>query len=102
MIPNTTLTCRVLAGLRLTVNVRFVEPLSPSVTLGESTDSVGKTAASTVTSTVSVALAPPAVTVSVNVNVTSDVRPDGAVKLGVAVADPVRLTFGLPPVWLHE
>ena len=30
-----------LALLRVSVNVRFVEPLSPSVTLGESMDTVG-------------------------------------------------------------
>ena len=42
VIPNTTLTFRPLAGFRLTVNVRFVEPLSPSVTLGEFTDSIGR------------------------------------------------------------
>ena len=56
----------------------------------------------TLTSTVSVSLSPPAVTVSVNVSVTSDVRPDGAVKPGVAVSLPVSVTAGLPPVWLHD
>ena len=55
----------------------------------------------TVTATESVALAPPAVTVSVNVR-TAFAFSSGAVKLGVAVVEPVRLTFGLPPVWLHE
>ena len=39
--PSFTVTCLPLAGLRVTVNVRFVEPLSPSVTRGELTDSVG-------------------------------------------------------------
>ena len=53
----------------------------------------------------SVSLAPPSPgndTVRVNVSVTSVVRPEGAVKLGVAVVAPVSVTFGLPPVWLHE
>ena len=56
-------------------------------------------------STVSVsisALSPPTVTDRVNVSVTSAVRPDGAVKLGVAVVAPVSVTAGLPPVWRHE
>ena len=60
---------------------------------------------STVMSTVSVsisALSPPTVTDRVNVSVTSAVRPDGAVKLGVAVVAPVSVTAGLPPVWRHE
>ena len=81
------------------MNVNEVEPLSPSATLGESVDRVGL--ALMVTSTESVALSSPAVTVNVNVNITSAVT-FGAVKLGVAVVAPVRLTVGLPPVWLHE
>ena len=36
-----TVTCCPLAGLKVTVNVRFFDPLSPSVTLGESIDNVG-------------------------------------------------------------
>ena len=39
-----------LAGLRLTVNVRFAEPLFPSVTLGESIDSVGAPSSSVIVS----------------------------------------------------
>ena len=96
-----TVTWLALAALNVTVNVRFAEPLSPSFTLGESIDSVGKAAARTVTSTVSAALSLPARTSSRNVSVASAVTL-GAVKLGVAVVEPVRLTFGLPPVWLHE
>ena len=38
-----TVTVLVLAGIRVTVKVRFVEPLSPSVTLGELIHSVGVT-----------------------------------------------------------
>ena len=38
---QSTVTCRPLAALNVAVNVRFVEPLSPSVTLGELIDSVG-------------------------------------------------------------
>ena len=49
----------------------------------------------------SVALSPPAVTVSVNVSVASDAT-SGAVKPGVAVDAPVKITLGLPPVWRHE
>ena len=45
-----TVTCRPLAGLRLTVNVRFAEPLFPSVTLGESIDSVGASSSSVIVS----------------------------------------------------
>ena len=93
------MTCRLLAGPRLTVNVNAVEPLSPSATLGESMASVAW--ALMVTSTVSVAMASPAVTVSVNVSVTSSVT-FGAVKLGVAVSASVRLAVGLPPVWRQE
>ena len=43
-----TVTCWPLAALNLTVNVRFVEPLSPSVTLGESIDSVGRSSSSVI------------------------------------------------------
>ena len=45
-----TVTCRPLTGLRLTVNVRFAEPLFPSVTLGESIDSVGAPSSSVIVS----------------------------------------------------
>ena len=38
---QSTVTCWPLAALNVTVNVRFAEPLSPSFTLGELTDSVG-------------------------------------------------------------
>ena len=41
VIPKTTATFRLLAGFRLTVKFMFVEPLSPSVTVGELTESVG-------------------------------------------------------------
>ena len=51
----------------------------------------------TVMVTVSLALAPPAVTVSSNVNsVVADTC--GAVNVGVAVPAPVRVTAGLPAV----
>ena len=40
VIPNTTLTLCVTASLRLTVKVMFVEPLSPSFTVGELTESI--------------------------------------------------------------
>ena len=59
-------------------------------------------AANTVTSTVSMAPSPSAVTVSVKVNVVSTGRSTGAVKFGVVVFAPVRVTVGLPPVWVHE
>ena len=77
--------------------------MSPSVTVWSCPAfAVGSSlSAWTVTATVSVPLAPPAVTVSVNVSVPFDVR-FGAVKLGVAVVEPVSVTLGLPPVWLHE
>ena len=60
----------------------------------------------TVTSTVSVSLSgnslsAPNVTVRLNVSVTSAVT-SGAVKLGVSVVAPVRLTVGAPPVCCHE
>ena len=52
----------------------------------------------TLTTTVSVSVAPSSsVTVSRNSRVAG---PAGAVKLGVAVLAPVRLTFG-PTVWVH-
>ena len=62
--------------------------------------------ADTVTFTVSVSLSgnsvpAPNVTVRLNVSVTSAVT-SGAVKLGVSVAAPVRLTVGVPPVCRHE
>ena len=40
-----TVTAVALAALRVTVKVRFVEPLSPSFTLGESIDSTGNVCA---------------------------------------------------------
>ena len=51
--------------------------------------------------TVSVAVAPPAVTVSVNTRVVSSCR-TGATKLGVAVVASVNVTVGSPSVWAHE
>ena len=45
-----TVTCRPLAGLSVTVKVRFAEPLFPSVTLGESIDSVGAPSSSVIVS----------------------------------------------------
>ena len=38
MIPNITLICWELAAVRVTAKVMFVEPLSPSVTVGELTE----------------------------------------------------------------
>ena len=75
--------------------------VSPSPTTWSGPASAISTRGSTVTATVSVSVAPPAVTVSVNVSVTSTVV-NGAVKPGVAVFAPVSVTFGLPPVWLHD
>ena len=45
-----TVTCLPLAGLSVTVNVRFADPLFPSVTLGESIDSVGASSSSVIVS----------------------------------------------------
>ena len=56
---------------------------------------------STVIVTVSVALAPPAVTVNSKVNVVISVR-FGAVNVGVAVLAPVNTTVGGPPLCRHE
>ena len=54
----------------------------------------------TVTSTVSLALPPPAVTVSRNVRtVVADTC--GAVNVGPAVSAPVSVTAGAPPVWVQ-
>ena len=74
---------------------------SPSFALASAIDRVGFVTPGersfTVMVTVSLALAPPAVTVSSNVN---SVRADtcGAVNVGVSVAAPVRVTAGLPAV----
>ena len=43
-----TVTCRLLAGLSVTVKVRFTDPLSPSFTPGESIDSVGSSSSSVI------------------------------------------------------
>ena len=43
-----TVTCLPLAGLRVAVKVRFVEPLSPSVTLAAATDTVGGSSSSVI------------------------------------------------------
>ena len=75
--------------------------MSPSPTTCSSPASAISTRGSTVTTTVSVWLAPPAVTVSVNVSVKSTVV-NGAVKRAVADVAPVSVTSGMPPVWLHE
>ena len=47
-----TVTVLVLAGIRVTVKVRLVEPLSPSVTLGELIDSVDPTCAAALTANI--------------------------------------------------
>ena len=75
--------------------------MSPSSTTWSGPAFAISTRGSTVTSTVSVWLAPPAVTVSVNVSVKSTIV-NGAVKRGVGDVAPVSATIGMPPVWLHE
>ena len=52
-------------------------------------------------STVSVPFEVPSLTVRVNVSVALASN-SGAVNEGVCVVAPVNVTFGLPPVWLHE
>ena len=58
-------------------------------------------AASTITCIVSVVPSEPPLTRSENSSVTSVVRPEGAVKLGVAVVVPLSVTVG-SPVWIQR
>ena len=92
------------------MKVKSVVPLSPSFTRwfrpASTVSGMKSWPRDTVTFTVSVSLSgfsvpAPNVTVRLNVSVTSAVT-SGAVKLGVSVAAPVRLTVGVPPVCRHE